>query len=60
VVLLGKPRDRTHSLLHLVLCGILLPLSYVALLVSLVVLAKSMLALIADGVKLSLELLQGM
>jgi hypothetical protein len=35
--------------------GILLSLSYVALLTSLVALAKSMLALMVDGVKLGLE-----
>jgi hypothetical protein len=44
-----------RSLLHLVLRGVLLPLSYVILLASLVMLAKSMLVLTVDGVKLGLE-----
>jgi hypothetical protein len=54
-VLLGKPRGHALSLLHPVLHGVLLPLSYVALLASLVALEKSMLALMVDGVKLGLE-----
>jgi hypothetical protein len=58
-VLLGKPRGRACSLLHLVLHGVLLPPSYVALFASLVMLTKSMLALTADGVKLGLEPLRG-
>jgi hypothetical protein len=56
VVLLSKLRGHTRSLLHLVLCSVLLPPSYVALLVSLIMLTKSMLALMVDRFKLGLEL----
>jgi hypothetical protein len=57
VVLLSKLRGRTCSLLHLVYHGVLLPLSYDAFLVSLVMFTKSMLMLTTDGFKLRLELL---
>jgi hypothetical protein len=56
-VILCKPRSRTCGLLHLILRGVLLPSSYVALLASLIMLTKSMLALTADRVKIDLELL---
>jgi hypothetical protein len=58
-VLLSKPRGHTCSLLHPVLCGVLIPPSYVALFVSLVALAKSLLTLMANEVKLGLEPLRG-
>jgi hypothetical protein len=56
-VLLGKLRGRTCGILHLVHCGVLLPLSYDTFLVNLIVLTKSMLTLTADGFKLRLKLL---
>jgi hypothetical protein len=55
VVLLGKPRGRTRGILHLVLYGGLLPLSYDAFLAMLIALTKSMLTHTADGFKLGLE-----
>jgi hypothetical protein len=58
-VLLSKPRGHARSLLYLVIHGVLLPLSYVALLASLIALTKSMLALTADRFKLGLELPRG-
>jgi hypothetical protein len=62
-VLLGNPRSHMCSLLQLVLHGNLLPPSYVAQLVSLitlVTLAKSMLVLTADRVKIGLKLLRSL
>jgi hypothetical protein len=57
VVLLSKLRGHACSLLHLVCRGVLLPPSYDAFLVSLVMFTKSMLMLTTDGFKLRLELL---
>jgi hypothetical protein len=59
-VLLDNLRSSKCSLLQLVLCGNLLPPSYVALLASLVTLAESMLTLTADKVKIGLKLLRSL
>jgi hypothetical protein len=55
----GKLRGRKYSLLPLVHRGVLLILSYNALLASLIALTKSMLTLIADKFKVILELARG-
>jgi hypothetical protein len=59
VVLLGKLRGRTCSLLHPVRCGVPLLPGYDALLEILIVLTKSLLTLMADGFELRLELPRG-
>jgi hypothetical protein len=59
VVLLGKLRGCTCSLLHLVRCGVPLLSGYDALLASLIALVKSSLTLMADGFELRLELPRG-
>jgi hypothetical protein len=59
-VLLGNPRSHTRGLLQLVLRDDLLSPSYVTLLAGLVMLTKSMLALNADKVKISLKLFRSL